>query len=77
MLRGAEQCLERFIGVQVELSIEPLYSGAPTLLELMAYLDVRGLVLMSVEPGFSEETSGRLLQFDGIFFRPDAVAPSP
>jgi FkbM family methyltransferase len=70
VLDGASGSLDRFVGMQVEVSVRPLYAGAPGLLELLEYVENRGFVLMSVEPGFSHPKTGQLLQFGVIAFRP-------
>jgi FkbM family methyltransferase len=76
VLDGASTSLERIVGLQLELSIEPLYDGAPHYLEMLSRVEREGFVLMSVEPGFSDRVTGRMLQFDALAFRPDlAQAP--
>jgi FkbM family methyltransferase len=70
VLDGARDSIRRFVGVQVELSIEPLYAGAPDYLDMLRILADNGFGLASVEPGFSDRRSGRLLQFDALVFRP-------
>ena len=76
MLDGARNSIARLVGIQLELSIEPLYAGAPEYLDLLRRITDSGFVLMAIEPGFSDERTGRLLQFDAIAFRPGpAVNP--
>jgi FkbM family methyltransferase len=75
VLDGARLALGRFVGVQVELSIIPLYDGAPASTQLVDRLAVDGFTLMSIEPGFSDPATGRLLQYDGLFFRADRLEP--
>jgi FkbM family methyltransferase len=74
VLDGARTSIGRFVGVQVELSIIPLYEGAPLATEMIDRLQSEGLTLASIEPGFAEPVTGRLLQFDGVFFRVDRQA---
>jgi hypothetical protein len=69
VLRGAEKMLPRLAGVQLELSLAPLYEGQTLYLELIDWLRARGFDLWSVIPGFVDPSSGRMLQFDGVFFR--------
>lgn len=69
VLAGATDFLKNCVGVQLELSLVPLYEGAMLYreaLDLMADLD---LVLMSVASGFSDPKNGQTLQVDGMFFR--------
>ena len=71
VLDGASATLSRIVGLQVELSIVPLYEGAPTWIPMAERISAYGYELMGVEPGFSDPVTGRLLQFDGLFFRPE------
>ena len=68
-LRGAESVLERIDVIQAEMSLQHLYEGDITWLELIAWLDARGFRLAGLEPGFEDPESGELLQADGIFVR--------
>lgn len=70
VLLGGEASLPRISGVQIELSLAPLYDGAWEAPGAFAFFRARGFELVSVEPGFYDRRSGRLLQFDGIFMRP-------
>lgn len=67
VLAGIENSLESFVGVQLELSITPLYEGSKLYPYFFEYFDARGFDLWDVEPGFSSPATGRLLQFDAIF----------
>lgn len=69
VLRGAEASLDHITGVQAELSLVPLYEGAPTYLELISYLGERGFRLAGLEAGHDDRETGELLQADGIFIR--------
>lgn len=74
VLDGAWQSLPRIAGVQLELSLVPLYDGGPVLEEMLAYLAERGFTLMSIEPTSSHPTTGQQIQVDGVFFREAASA---
>lgn len=69
VLSGARACLRELRGLQLELSLVPLYQGGPTYEEMVPYITGLGFQLMGVEPGFYEKHTGRLLQMDGIFYR--------
>ena len=69
VLRGAEKLLQTLVGLQLELSLTQLYDGQVLYLEMLQWLGERGFELWNVMPGFVEPASGRLLQFDGTFFR--------
>ena len=71
VLRGAGEHLSRVVGIQLELSLVPLYDGQPLIEGVIGTMRALGYVPMSVEPDFHHPTTGQLLQADGIFFRPD------
>jgi FkbM family methyltransferase len=70
VLRGATQLLPRTSAIQLELSLTPLYEGAPTLVEMLSFMESQGFELFGLVPGFRDLGSGRLLQVDGFFLRP-------
>lgn len=70
VLYGAQASLPSITGVQLEMSLVPLYEGEPRLVDLVTYLEERGFALMSLEPVIEDPTTGQLLQVDGLFFRP-------
>jgi FkbM family methyltransferase len=67
VLRGASELLPRLCAIQLELSLVPLYQGAPVMTEVIRYLDERGFDLFQLLPGFRDERDGRLLQAEGYF----------
>jgi len=69
VLQGAAGLLPYVHGIQLELSLIPLYQGQPLYREIIEWLADQGFELWNVMPGFLDESNGRLLQFDGIFFR--------
>lgn len=69
VLRGAAGLLESTIGVQMELSLTPLYEGEHLFDVMFHELEDRGFTLWSLVPGLLDRDTGRLLQVDGIFFR--------
>jgi len=69
VLKGAEAALRKVAGVQLELSLAPLYQGQPDYLELLSLLRSAGFSMWDLNPGFRAPASGRLLQFDAVFFR--------
>ncbi len=70
VLAGAGAALAHVLGLQLELSLVPLYEGEALIEELVGELRGRGFVPMSIEPGFCHPESGQLLQADVVFFRP-------
>jgi FkbM family methyltransferase len=69
VLDGADSFLKMVNGIQLEMSLVPLYSNEVLFQEMILYLQSKGFSLYSLEPGFSSENTGQLLQVDGIFFR--------
>ena len=69
VLEGATQILPRVHGIQLEMSLIPLYKNQPLYQEIIEIMKELGYELHAVLPGFTDFKSGRLLQMDGIFFR--------
>jgi FkbM family methyltransferase len=69
VLAGAETSVARVAGVQVELSLVPLYEGAMSFDEGLELLRDAGLRLARLDPVFEDPRTGHLLQCDGIFVR--------
>jgi FkbM family methyltransferase len=69
VLEGAEQTLKSVQAVELELSLQELYKGQMLYLPMIELMHNRGFVLASLEPGFQDESTGRVLQFDGVFLR--------
>jgi len=69
VLDGAAASLPRVACVQSELSLVPLYEGAPSYREMIDRLAEEGLRLAGLERGHFDGETGELLQFDGIFIR--------
>jgi FkbM family methyltransferase len=70
VLAGARASLERITGIQIELSLTPLYRGELGIVPMLGRLQRLGFSLMSLEYGFCDPRTGRMLQVDGILFRP-------
>jgi FkbM family methyltransferase len=70
VLAGAAMLMPRLKGVQVELSLHLLYDGQCLWREMIAKLESAGFDLWALVPGFFDPRSGRMLQCDGVFFRP-------
>jgi FkbM family methyltransferase len=69
VLRGAERTLAEAAGVQAEMSLVPLYAEDVTFVEGITMLTDMGFCLMGLEPGFTDQRTGQLLQVDAVFFR--------
>lgn len=69
VLDGARDTLRHIRGIQLELSLVPLYEGQHLWQEMIARLEAEGFTLWALEPVFTSPFDGRTLQLDGIFFR--------
>ena len=69
VLEGAGSLLPRVKGVQLELSLVPLYEGQALFKEILDHMDKLGFEINAIYPGFSDLETGRMLQMDGVFFR--------
>lgn len=69
VLDGARNTLPKIRGVLVELSMVPLYEGQHLWREVMARLEAEGFTLWALQPVFFDQSNGRTLQMDGIFYR--------
>ena len=72
VLEGAGRVLPRLEGVQLELSLIPLYDGETTWLAMIDYFAERGFEPRLIIPGYFDRHLMRLLQVDGVFFRAGA-----
>lgn len=75
VLRGAHDSLSRISGLQIELSLVPLYQGQ-ALFDCMTHdlLD-RGFTTWSIDPIFTDPRSGRVLQVDALFVSDKLLNP--
>lgn len=69
ILNGGRDTLQRAIGVQVEMSVVPVYGGLTLQPEISQHLEAAGFVLWDIVPAHRDRTSHRLLQYDGVYFR--------
>jgi FkbM family methyltransferase len=76
VLTGAGRLLHRVVGVQLELSLVPLYEGQCLFPEMIDQLKVRGFELWAIWQSFVNERNGRVLQVDATFFRNEAPGRS-
>jgi FkbM family methyltransferase len=69
VLEGAVRILPKILGIQLELSLIPLYDGGILFSEMIDKMEQAGYELHAVIPGFTDVKSGRMLQMDGIFIK--------
>jgi FkbM family methyltransferase len=69
VLEGARKTLERVVGIQLELSLVPLYEGQILYDDLMENMKLLGFNMWELSTVLTDPKSGRLLQVDAVFFR--------
>jgi FkbM family methyltransferase len=69
VLNGAPELLKSTTGVQLELSLIPLYKDQLLYDEIIKKLEAIDFELWSINPVFTDPVTGRLLQVDATFFR--------
>lgn len=73
VILGAENILSKIRVIQLEMSLVPLYENEILFIEMIEFLDSKGFELFSLENGFSDKKTGKLLQLDGIFINKEIV----
>jgi FkbM family methyltransferase len=73
VLDGLGEMLEHVVGIQTEMSLTELYSGQILFRDLLDRIEALGFALTGVLSGFTDQSTGRMLQCDGVFFRSDLV----
>lgn len=76
VLQGAKGTMPRIAGIQLELSLVPLYEGESLFQPMLDELDGYGYEVWSLVPGMVEQDTARLLQVDAVFFRRPSSATS-
>ncbi|MGI9487756.1 MAG: FkbM family methyltransferase [Geminicoccaceae bacterium] len=76
VLDGSEALLPGLVGVQLEMSLVPLYQGERDYLAMIERLEAGGFALHLVLPGYFERKLARMVEIDGVFVREAARLPS-
>lgn len=69
VLEGAADSLQYVKGLQVEMSLFPVYKGAELFDEMLSYINNKGFRLANIRSGFTHPQTGLMLQVDAIFLR--------
>jgi FkbM family methyltransferase len=71
VLDGAANAIKlgNVTGIQIELSLVPLYAGGWNFDAALSWMRDHGYSLHRIIPGFTDPNTGRMLQADGVFFR--------
>lgn len=67
VIAGAEKSISKIKALQIEMSIVPTYQGAITFEEMTNLLKSKGFEIFSIESGYFDSNSGKLLEIDGVF----------
>lgn len=74
VLEGIGNAWDRICGLQLELSLQPIYEGQPDHLPLLNQLAEKGFRPHLMIPGYWSRHYGRMLEYDAVFFRDEAGA---
>jgi FkbM family methyltransferase len=66
---GMSTVADSVVGIQLELTFQPLYEGGMLIREALDLVYSLGFTLTGLVPGFTDLRTGQMLQADGIFFR--------
>lgn len=70
VLKGAQSIINKAKGMEMEISLVPLYENQNWLLpQVLEYMEQKGFQLNSIVPAFTDNKTGVVLQCNGIFFR--------
>jgi FkbM family methyltransferase len=69
VLAGASELLPELAGLQLELSLTPLYEGELGFREMIDLVEREGFTLHDLNPCYSDSKTGRTYQVDALFFR--------
>ncbi|MFM9911569.1 MAG: FkbM family methyltransferase [Chitinophagaceae bacterium] len=76
VIKGAEKSLGKIAFIQMELSLTELYQNEKLFGEMIEFMKVKEFEIYTLEPGFYNKTTGRLLQADVIFYNRSIIGPS-
>lgn len=69
VIEGAQDSLANIVGLQVELTLTPLYSDQPLIEDIILVLRDYGFVPVWLQHGFKDPQTQYLKQVDGFFMR--------
>lgn len=69
VLEGAHRTLGQVSGLEVEMSLVPLYDGQPLMHDVLDALRASGFRVVDLWPAYCDIHTGRVLQIDGIALR--------
>lgn len=69
VLKSAVSVLPNIDIVYLEMSLTPLYEGEVDFTVIVDFMKMQGFNIFSLTPGFSDLSTGRMLQVDGTFVK--------
>ncbi len=69
VLQGATELLKFTHAIELELSLSPMYEGAPDITEMLEFMKTLGFKMVSISNVFSDPKTCHILQVDGIFVK--------
>ncbi|WP_017612389.1 FkbM family methyltransferase [Nocardiopsis salina] len=70
---GGGDRVREFVGLQSEVALMQIYEGMPRMAEAIATFEADGFEITGMYPVTREETTGRVLEFDCVMARADAM----
>ena len=72
-LDGVKNMIEKIEGIKVEMSLKSLYIDSLCFEELYKKIINLGFELWDLSPAFIDRKTGRILQFDAVFFKKSII----
>ena len=69
ILKSGSELLDQFKLIQVELSIQKLYTNQNMWIDIIEYLRKKNFDVWNIIPGYKQRDKGQLYQFDAIFYK--------
>jgi hypothetical protein len=69
VLAGLAGAADRVIGLQLELSLVPIYQGQPDYLSVLNRVNELGFTPHLIIPGYFSRQHGQMIEFDVVCFR--------
>jgi len=69
VLKGSLKIMNGIQGIQIEVSLVPLYAEQAGFIQLISFVQNLGYGLFAIFPGFADNNEGRMYQVDCIFLR--------
>jgi FkbM family methyltransferase len=73
VINGAKNSLTQIKGIQIEMALIPTYEDAITFEAMIEKLKSFNFNTTSIESGYYDKNTGKLLEVDGVFFKNDSL----